>query len=82
MRKLALAQVAYQDDFLILYPIYMITGSVHLRVHFMSIKYTCESKLQTLRMRYPFQSTGRPISHRNVWLFCVYMIPLQDFVLE
>ena len=82
MRKLALAQVSYQDDFLILYPIYMITGSVHLRVHFMSIKYTCESKLQTLRMRYPFQSTGRSISHRNVWLFYVYMIPLQDFVPE
>ena len=27
----------------------------------MLIKYTCASKSQTLRMRYPFQSTGRPI---------------------
>ena len=33
-------------------------------------------------MRYPFQSTGRPISHRNVWSFRVYMIPLRDFVPE
>ena len=31
----------------------------------MLIKYTFGSKSQTLRMRYPFQSTGRPISHRN-----------------
>ena len=38
------------------------------------------AKSQTLRMRYPFQSTGRPISHRNGWSFRVYMIPLQDFV--
>ena len=27
----------------------------------MLIKYKCDSKSQTLRMRYPFQSTGRPI---------------------
>ena len=33
-------------------------------------------------MRYPFQSTGRPISHRNVWSFRVYMITLRDFVPE
>ena len=33
-------------------------------------------------MRYPFQSTGRPISHRNRWSFRVYMIPLRDFVPE
>ena len=48
----------------------------------MLIKYTFSSKSQTLRMRYPFQSTGRPISHRNGWSFCVYMIPLRDFVPE
>ena len=29
-----------------------------LKVHFMLIKYKCDSKSQTLRMRYPFQSTG------------------------
>ena len=56
--------------------------SRHLKVHFVLIKYTCDSKLQTLRMRYLFQSTCRPISHRNVWSFCVYMIPMRDFVPE
>ena len=55
--------------------------SCYLTVHFMLIKYTFGSKSQTLRMRYPFQSTGRPISHRNGWSFRVYMIPLRDFVL-
>ena len=48
----------------------------------MLIKYTCDSKSQTLRMRYPFQSTGRPISHRNGWSFRVYMTPLRHFVSE
>ena len=48
----------------------------------MLIKYTCDSKSQTLRMCYPFQSTGRPISHRNRWSFRVYMIPLRDFIPE
>ena len=56
--------------------------SCYLKVHFMLIKYTCGSKSQTLCMRYPFQSTGRPISHLNVWAFRVYMIPLRDFVPE
>ena len=56
--------------------------SRYLKVHFMLIKYMCDSKLQTLHMRYPFQSTGRPISHRNGWSFRVYMIPLRDFVPE
>ena len=32
--------------------------SCYLTVHFMLIKYTFASKSQTLRMRYPFQSTG------------------------
>ena len=48
----------------------------------MLIKYTCDSNSQTLRMRYPFQSPGRPMSHRNVWSFRVYTIPLRDFVPE
>ena len=56
--------------------------SRYLKVHFMLIKYTRDSKSQTLRMRFPFQSTGRPISHRTVWSFRVYMIPLRDFVPE
>ena len=54
----------------------------YLKVHFMLMKYTCVSKSQTLRMRYSFQSTGRPISHRNGWSFRVYMIPLRDYVPE
>ena len=56
--------------------------SRYLKVHFILIKYTGDSKSQTLRMRYPFQSTGRPISHRNRLSFRVYMIPLWDFVPE
>ena len=31
---------------------------------------------------FPFQSTGRPISHWNGWSFWIYMIPLQGFVPE
>ena len=53
--------------------------SRYLKVHFMLIKYTCDSKSQTFHMRYPFRSTGRPISHRDGWSFRVYMIPLRDF---
>ena len=43
--------------------------SRYLKVHFMLIKYTRDSKSQTLRMSFPFQSTGRPNSHRKVWSF-------------
>ena len=56
--------------------------SRYLKVHFMLIKYTCDSTPQTLRMRYPFQSTGRPIWRRKGWSFRVYMIPLRNFVQE
>ena len=54
--------------------VYMMTGFIsrYLKVHFMLIKYTRDSKSQTLRMRYPFQSTGRPTSHRNGWSFTWY----------
>ena len=54
--------------------------SRYLKIHFMLIKYTHDSKSQTLRKRYSFQSTGRPIWNRNGWTFCVYMITLPDFV--
>ena len=54
----------------------------NLKVYFMLIKYTCDSKSQTLRMRYPFQATDRPNSHRSGWLFRVYWIPWRDFVPE
>ena len=82
--KLAPARVSYRDDFLISKRVYMMTGLIsrYLKVYFMLIKYTCDSKSQTLRMRYPFQSTGRPTSHRNGWSFRVYMIQLRDFVSE
>ena len=85
MRKLEPARVSYRDDFLISNRVFMMSGSFHISLFegiFMLIKYTCDSKSQTLRMRYPFQSTGRPISHRNGWSFRVYMIPLRDFVPE
>ena len=82
MRKLAPASVSYQDDVLISYHVNMMMG------HFISQrfegtlhvdKYTFDSKSQTLHMRYLFQSTGRPISHRNGWSFDVYMIPVARF---
>ena len=56
--------------------------SHYLKVHFMLIKYKCDSKSQTLRVCYPFQSTGRPISCRNGWSFRIYMILPWDFVPE
>ena len=83
--KLAPARVSYWDDFLIHIAFTWWLGhfiSRYLTEHFMLIKYMCDSKLQTSCMHYPFQSTGRPVSHRNMWSFCIYMIPLQDFVLE
>jgi len=52
--------------------------SRYLKEHFMLIKYMCDSKSQALRMRYRFQSTSRPISHRNLWSFRVCMISLRD----
>ena len=85
MRKLVPARVSYRDDFLISYCVYMMTGSFHvslLKLHLMLIKYMCDSQSQTLRMRYPFQSTSRPISHRNLWSFRVCMIPLRGFAPE
>ena len=85
-RKLAPARVSYQDDFFLFRIAFTLwLGhfiSRYLKVHFMLIKYTCDSKSQTLRMRYPFQSTGRPISHRNGWSFRIYMILFRDFVPE
>ena len=85
MRKSAPAQVSHWDDFLISYRVYMMTGSFHILLFngtFHVDKIHVGSKSQTLRMRYSFQFTGRPISHRNGWSFRVYMIPLRDFVPE
>ena len=49
----------------ILYRVYMMMGHFinlsYLKIHFMLIKYMCDSKLQSFRMHYPFQSTCRLI---------------------
>ena len=49
-----------------------------LILHFAAIITFCG----VTRMHYPFQSTGRPISHWNGLSFCVYVTPLWVFVLE
>ena len=85
MRILTPVRLSYWDDFLILYRVYMMTGSFHILLfegHLMFINYTCDSKSQTLCMRYPFQSIGRPISHQDMWSFLIYMILLRNFVPE
>ena len=75
MRKLAPVRVSYRDDFLISYRVYMMTGSFHIS--------SFEGTLHVDKIRvYPFQSTNRPISHRNGWSFRVYMISLRGFVPE
>ena len=46
MRKIALAWVSHRDDFLILYRVYMMTGSIHILLFkgtFRVDKYTCGS---------------------------------------
>ena len=63
--------------------LYDIVSRLHDDASFhISVILRCDSKSQTLRMRYPFQSTDRPISHRNGWSFRVYMMPVRDFVPE
>ena len=83
MRKLAPARVSHRGDLLIprLY-------DDEVKGHHISIKYKRESKLQIwrlsrkVRMCYPFQPIGSPISHRNEWSSLAYMIPLRDFAAE
>ena len=85
MGKLALARVSYRDEIFILYRVYTMTRSFHMSLFEGTLyvdKYMCDSKLQTLSMHYQFQSTSRPIPHRNKRLFHIYMILLQDFVAE
>ena len=68
MRKVAPARVSYRHDFLISYRVYMMTGSFHISLFEGTLhvdKMHVWFKSRTLRMRYPFQTTGRPISHRN-----------------
>ena len=90
MRKLAPALLSHRGDFLIprLRDDEVNSYRVYLKAHHISIKYKRESKLQIwrlsgkVRMCYPFQPTGRPISHRNEWSFLVYVIPSRDFAPE
>ena len=66
MGKLTLVRVSYRDEIFILYRVYTMTGSFHVSLFEGTLcvdKYMCDSKLQTLRMHYQFQSTSRPISH-------------------
>ena len=85
MGKLAPARVSYRDEFFISFCVYTMTGSFHISVFegtFYVDKHMVDSKLQTLHMHYQFQSTNRPISHRNELSFHVCMILLKDFVPE
>ena len=85
MRKLAPARVSYLDDFFISYRVYIMTGSFHISLFEGTLhvdKIHPRFKIANMRMRYPFQSTSRLISHRNLWSFSVYIIPLRDFVRE
>ena len=85
MRKLAPARVSYLDDFFISYRVYIMTGSFYISLFEGTLhvdKIHVRFKMANMRMRYPFQSTSRLISHRNLWSFRVCMIPLRDFVPE
>ena len=82
MRKLAPARGSRWDDFLISYRVYMMTGSFHILLFNGTFHVDKIHVWFKIAMRYPFQSTGRPISHRNGWSFYVYMILLRDFVPE
>ena len=77
MRKLAPARVLYRDDIFISYRVYIMTGSFNFSLF--------EGTLHVDKVHVRFKIaniTGRPISHRNGWLFRVYMIPLRDFAPE
>ena len=79
MGKLATARVSHRDDFVISYRVYTMTGSFHTMF---TLKLNQNSKRGLAKMRYPFPSTCKPISHRNEWSFHVYMIPLRNLVPE
>ena len=85
MRKLAPARDSYRDDFFISSCVYIMTGSFHISLFEGTLhvdKIHVRFKIANMGMRYPFQSTSRLISLRNLWSFCIYMIPLRDFVPE
>ena len=86
MRKPAApARVSYRDDFFISYRVYIMTGSFHISLFEGTLyvdKIHVRFKIASITHALPIQSTSRPISHRNLWSFRVYMIPLPDFVPE
>ena len=73
MRKLAPARISHRGDFLIprLHDDEVNSYRVYLKEYHISIKYKHESKLEILRlsgrvrMCYPFQPTGSPMSGRS-----------------
>ena len=83
MRKLSPARVSYRNDFLISYRFYMMTGSFHISLfegtlHVDKIHVWFKIANITHGMRYPFQSTSRPISHRNEWLDAARLAQLEE----
>ena len=79
MKKLAPARVSYPNDFFISYRVNIMTGSFHIALFegtLYAVKIHVRLKIANMSMRYPFQSTSRLISHRNLWSFHIYMIPL------
>ena len=78
VRNLAPARVSYRNDFLISYRVYKFACfSLSHEQHDNAIL-----NWRKLCMRYPFQFTGRPISHQSECSFRVYMIPLRKFLPE
>ena len=74
LRKLAPARVSYPDEFFISYRVYIMTGSFHISLAEGTLhvdKIHVRFKIANMRMRYPFQSTSRLISHQNLWSFNV-----------
>ena len=59
MGKISPARVSYRDEFLISYRVYMTNGSFHISL------FEGTLHVDKMHVRYQFQSTGRPISHRN-----------------
>ena len=83
MRKLSPARVSYRNDFLISYRFYMMTGSFHISLfegtlHVDKIHVWFKIANITHAMRYPFQSTSRPISHRNEWSDAARLAQLEE----
>ena len=72
VRKLVLVWVSHWDS-LFDFVLHFISRYLKWALHVDKI-HVCHSKLQTLRMHFPFQFTGRPIPLQNGCLFRIYMI--------